>query len=271
MNILITGGSGFLGSYLKNYLERAHTVFSPTSKELNLTDVESVSKFFEDKFFDVVIHSAVVGRENVTVQSTEISSCIISMFTNLLEQRKHYGKFINFGSGAEFGLDRSIDEADESMIFDYCPIESYGYGKNVIARSIRKRSGFYNLRIFSCLDPSESDNRLLKKFLKKVSSGEKFKVDQDRYVDFVSLRDVATVVDAVINDVISDNDINLVYQHKYLISDLLRLFCKTNNFDESLIEVTGCSNKNYTGSSRIIEKYNLDLEGLVPTMKQYIR
>ena len=39
MNILITGGSGMVGSYLKELLPNAIT---PTSSELNLTDTESV-------------------------------------------------------------------------------------------------------------------------------------------------------------------------------------------------------------------------------------
>lgn len=55
MKLLITGGSGMLGSYLKSLFSNAYT---PSSKELDLTDSRSVREYMFDNRFNYVIHLA---------------------------------------------------------------------------------------------------------------------------------------------------------------------------------------------------------------------
>lgn len=269
MKILLTGGSGFIGKYLKSHLDNTHEVIAPSSKELNLIDRNSVMSFFENQHFDVVIHSAVVGREMVSSISEDIGTDILLMFMNLVEQDSHYEKFINFGSGAEFGLDTSIDKVSEESIFDQYPKEGYGLAKNIIARTIRNLSNFYNLRIFSCLDPSESEKRLVKKFKSFVDQGLVFEIENNRYVDFVSLKDLSIVVDAVLEGKITDNDVNVVYQNKLTVADLLYKYCDINEVDPSLVKVVSESEINYTGDGSKLVKIGLELEGIGPTLAKY--
>ena len=56
MRTLILGGSGIIGSYLKNHIiispvnkDSNHTLFSPDSKILDLTKKRSVKNFFSNK------------------------------------------------------------------------------------------------------------------------------------------------------------------------------------------------------------------------------
>ena len=144
MKILITGASGFIGKYLKTYLSGNHELTTPSSSELDLTDINAVNKFFENRQFDAVIHSAVRTRNNVYDIDGKITNDIVNMFVNLLSNRQHYTTLINFGSGAEFGLNKSIDNCAEDEILTATPIESYGLGKNIVARTIRGMSDFYN-------------------------------------------------------------------------------------------------------------------------------
>lgn len=269
MKILLTGSNGFIGQYLRDNLSTDHTVLCPSSKDLDLTSRSDVDKFFKNQNFDVVIHTAIRGRNEVRNIDSRILFDNVSMFINLYENRERYKKFINFGSGAEFGLDRSIDNVVEEQVDERFPIESYGLAKNLISRIIKTTPDFFNLRIFSCFDSRESENRLLKKFQASVREQKVFIVDKDRYVDFVSLHDIFIVVDAILNNQIIDRDLNIVYSEKYKISDILRLYCDINNIEYSSFSVTGIDNKNYTGSGEKLLKYNLELEGLESALKKY--
>lgn len=269
MKILVTGASGFIGKYLTTHLSNNHKVSSPTSSELDLTDTTSVNNFFKDQQFDVVIHAAVRGRNNVQDFNSSVSNDIVNMFVNLVNNRSQYTTLINFGSGAEFGLDRNVYNCNEDDILDVIPKESYGLGKNLIARTIRNMSNFYNLRVFSCFDPSEDSNRLITKFKQSIERNRTFELDQDRYVDFVSLHDIAVVVDAVLNNQLLYNDVNIVYQDKKLVSDILLAYCKIHSIDTSQLVITGTSNKHYTGNGNRLAKHNLNLQGIIPTLQRY--
>jgi GDP-L-fucose synthase len=70
--IVVTGGSGFLGSHLVERLKKSgcDNVFAPTRKEFNLTQIDAIERLFDQNRPDVLIHgAAVVGgiganREN---------------------------------------------------------------------------------------------------------------------------------------------------------------------------------------------------------------
>jgi GDP-L-fucose synthase len=267
MRILLTGGSGFIGKYLRKHLE--HEILAPSSSELNLTNEDQVRLYLENNPVDVVIHSAVFGREQVCSTDQEITNINLLMFKNLYSCLDLYDKFINIGSGAEFGLTLSSDNSKEEDIFLQFPTEAYGLGKNIIARIISHTNNFYNLRLFSCIDPSEPDGRLLKKFLKSVREGIPFVVDKDRYVDFFSLHDLTVVINALLDNQITIKDLNLVYQHKYLVSSMLYKYCEHHNIDKSAVNVTGTSNINYTGDGSKLLSLNLQLRGLDEELKLY--
>jgi dTDP-4-dehydrorhamnose reductase len=57
--VLLTGGSGRLGSVLKNYLEG--DVLTPTSEELDITDRQKVDVFFRKNKPNQIIHAAALA------------------------------------------------------------------------------------------------------------------------------------------------------------------------------------------------------------------
>ena len=66
MKILITGGNGFIGRNLIKTFNKEYEIFAPSSSELDLTSTKSVEKYFQNKYFDVVIHCAIKGgRRNI--------------------------------------------------------------------------------------------------------------------------------------------------------------------------------------------------------------
>ena len=60
-NIIITGGSGRFGEYLKK-VKSTHRLFFPSKKDLNILKPKSIENYLKDKKADIVIHLAGLSR-----------------------------------------------------------------------------------------------------------------------------------------------------------------------------------------------------------------
>lgn len=268
MKLLITGANGFLGNYFVNYFKN-YEVTALASKDLDLSKADLVDEYFSDKQFDIVLNCAAKGRYSAMSTDPDILSTNISIFINLYNNRNKFGKLVNIGTGAEFGLTNNIDHAKESDIDNVICKEAYGMSKNLITRMIRSVPNFYNVRLFGCFDPSEPGGRLISGFKEKLSQQGKFQVTNDRYADYVSVADLALVIQNVFDGVITDKDINVVYKEKYKLSEFLKKYCEVHGKDPSLVEVLSSMERNYTGSSELLDKYNIPLQGLENAFKNY--
>ncbi len=59
MNIFITGSNGFIGTHLKEYLNKNYSkynLFTPSSKELDLVNEEAVDNYILGNKIDIIIH-----------------------------------------------------------------------------------------------------------------------------------------------------------------------------------------------------------------------
>lgn len=265
MKVLITGAGGFLGSYLARHLQ--HEVVALTRQQLDLSDAEAVNKHFKDNRYDAVVHCGAAGRNTPTIEDWDIVNRNLSSVMNLVLNQKRTGKLINIGTGAEFDISTSIDCVKESEVYDRMPEQSYGKSKNLISRYLKDQVNCYNLRLFGCFDSSEDDARLLKKMHLVVSQGNTFSI-LDREFDMISASDFLTIVNAVLNNTITDPDINCVYAKKYRLSEILSVYCNKHGLDTSLIQVTG-QGLNYTGNGDTLSKYHLNLLGLEQSLANY--
>ena len=71
MKILITGANGFLATNIRKKLSK-YNFQCITKKDFNLLDSKSVNEFFKDKYFDVVLHCAILGGNRLIEETKDI-------------------------------------------------------------------------------------------------------------------------------------------------------------------------------------------------------
>ena len=65
MNILITGGNGFIAANIYKTIKDSHNVHLTNRQTLDVLDRIQVEKFFDDNRIDMVIHAAVSGGSRI--------------------------------------------------------------------------------------------------------------------------------------------------------------------------------------------------------------
>tara|TARA_Y100001972_G_scaffold127594_1_gene184925 strand:+ start:1203 stop:2039 length:837 start_codon:yes stop_codon:yes gene_type:complete len=273
--ILLTGSTGFIGKFLKkkikSKLNKDYELFCPSRDELDLTSTMAVTYYAIEKGpFDVIMHCASSGRETPNIIDNNIFKDNLLMFYNLKRiatPKEGYCKFFNFGTGAEFSVSSSVEKADD--IWRWHPLESYGASKNVITRAASYGMYDYVLRLFSTLDKSESEKRLLKKFIASVKEEKVFEIPADRYCDFFSLRDLWKVIKVYLKyQIVTQHESNCVYEQKFKVSDLIKMFCEIHAIPHTSYKVTGSHLHNYTGKFNL-DKLGVKCEGLGPSLEEY--
>jgi GDP-L-fucose synthase len=269
MKLFVTGSAGFIGGKLvKHFESQGHVVVHPVRQQLDLTNHKAVDEFFDKENIDVVVHCAVAGRTNMSTQDIAITGETLVMFRNLYANRHKFKRLVNIASGYEFDHTRSINLAKEDDINNVIAMPSYGMGKNLVSRCVQATDNFFNLRLFGMFHEDESAVR----FFKKLQTGTgPFTIDEDRQFDFVYLEDTLPMFDSAVNGKIKHKDINLVYEQKYWMSELVKMFCEVNNIDREVV-VNKQGSNHYTGDYTRWAAYSHDMvDNIEVAFKRYTK
>ncbi len=221
IKILITGANGYVGKSLYNALKsnNKYNITLLTRKECDLTDFEQVYEFFKDKYFDVIIHTAVVGGSRLKEEDEQIYVQNIKMWYALKANNTSYGRFINFGSGAELN-----------------PTSPYAESKKDIRSGILKLDNFYNLRIFGVFDENEWETRFIKTCINNYIAKKPITIYQDRFFSFFYMEDLIILVKYYIdsNSSLLDKKYNCVYPLTFTLGEIAEM---VNRLDDYKVDV----------------------------------
>ena len=253
MNILITGGNGYIA---KSILKNLDNSISITRKDFNLTDRHATNTWFKNKYFDVIIHTAIVGGNRLKIDTGDIFYQNIQMFYNLLNNKHCFGKLINFGSGAELGI----------------PNNPYGLSKNIISRIIDSEPHFYNIRIYGVFDENELDTRFIKSNIIRYINKEPLKIHQNKIMDFFYMKDLVTLVKYYISETYLPKNVDCSYNYNHSLHDIAYMI---NNLSDYKVdrEFTGgvLGHDKYAGEYNPIIKNYIGLEqGIKNTYKKIL-
>lgn len=265
MKILITGARGFVGKFIADYLGKTHTLLTPTRQELDLTNLEQVETWFQNNEVDVVVHCALNGREVLSSIDPKYLSDGLLMFRNLWLQKHKYDRFVHLGTAYEFDLTKNNDSVLEHGFLHHLPKTSYGYAKNIVARIIRDTPSFYNLKLFGVFHETESINR----FFQRVKLQDEVIINNNIYLDYMYLPDILPMLELMIAGQSQHSDVNMVYPHKYQLSEMAEMLCHQLELPTSKIKIINPAGNNLTGDSVVLSSYKFNLIGLEQGLRNY--
>ena len=249
--ILVTGGTGFLGSYVVKYLKNkgATDIISPNSKECDLRIKENCYSITKD--VDYVFHVAAhVGGIGLNKKKPgELFYDNLVMGTHLMEESRKNGvkKFISLGTICSYPklISQPIREDD---LWDGYPEEitaPYGLAKKmqlVQSMAYKEQYNFNSITVFvtNLFGPDDNfeDNTshvvpsLIKKILKAKQNNEKFISvwgDGTPTRDFLFVEDAARGLVRAAEKYDKTNPINLGTGVEVSIKDLVDLIMKVMN------------------------------------------
>lgn len=152
-NVTVTGGAGFLGSYVVEKLKakKCGNVFVPTIEKYDLVNMDAAERVYKDSNPEIVIHlAAKVGGIGANMRNPAVFFYDnLMMDTNLMEQGRKFGidKFIALGTICAYPKITPVPFREDNL-WDGYPEETnapYGMAKKMMlvqAQAYRKQYGF---------------------------------------------------------------------------------------------------------------------------------
>ncbi|AAK80290.1 UDP-glucose 4-epimerase [Clostridium acetobutylicum] len=250
MNILVTGGAGFIGSHVvKSLLEHGHKVSVIDNmvhgNSSNLPDEVNIYKYdiseaeienaFKIERPEVVIHNAAQISVADSVKDPLYDAKVNVLGSiNILEMCRKYAvrKVIYPASAAIFGEPKYLP-IDEKHPLNM--ISSYGVSKHTVEHYLNVYKKLYNinytvLRYSNVYGPgqdSSGEGGVVSIFAEKLTKGEPLCIygNGNQIRDFVYVKDVTEANILALNSL--DNDIyNVSTNTKTTINDLAKLMCE---------------------------------------------
>jgi dTDP-4-dehydrorhamnose reductase len=269
MKILVIGSNSFLAKEIKDYFHDRN-FFYVDRKNINLENKQSVDSFFYNNYYDIVINTCTVGGKRGIVDNFDVLNSNLSMFNNLLNNRKNFNKLFLFCSGAAFDRTLNICDVKEDQIFYSNPKDYYGLSKNIIAREALKNENIYIFRIFGCFGKYELETRFIKNSLNRLKNNQDILIEKDKYMDYISSIDLCKILDYYIKNDNLEKDINVTYSEKIKLSEIGRKIINFKKSSQNVIIQARELDFSYTGSNSRLSSINLKLDGLDNSLRNLL-
>jgi len=255
MNVLITGGNGYIAQRLQQHLQNTFNVVSEPRSSLDMLNEQAVSSYLSKKSYDVVIHTAVMGGSRLKQDDNRIADENLMMYYHLLNNRNKFGRLISFGSGAE-------------MFMRDTP---YGMSKTIISKSISKTEGFYNLRIFAVFDEYELPTRFIRSNIMRYLNREPMEIHSNKIMDFYYMKDLVSMVRYYISEGNPPKEVNCSYHDKHTLHNIATLINRLDSHSVPILVNNKDKLEFYCGEASELPINTLGLEvGLKETFQRLV-
>jgi len=257
--VLVTGGAGFLGSYVVEKLRKCgcQNIFIPRSKDYNLVEMEAVKRVYEDSKPDIVIHLAarVGGIGANRAHPGKFFYDNLMMGVQMIEVGRQFGieKFVALGTVCAYPKFTPVPFKEENLWNGY-PEEtnaSYGLAKKMLlvqSQAYRQQYGFNSIFLLPVnlygprdnFDPESSHviPALIKKCFDAIRNKEDKIVvwgDGTPTREFLYVEDAAEAIVLASERYNKNDPVNIGAGFEISIKDLVKLIAKLTGFHGRII------------------------------------
>ena len=258
MNVLVTGGAGFIGSHLvRQLLDAKHNVtvldnvstgtwqHLPQGKdtctcwEMDIRDKAAREKIEQAKF-DVIVHLAAQTMVDVSVKAPEFDASENIMGTvNILEAARHSGvKRIIFASTAASYGDVTEDKLPIHEEETLAPMSFYGLSKVTVEKYLKLYHDLYGLdyvalrfaNVYGERQGDTGEGGVISIFAKRIAKDQGITVfgDGQQTRDFIYAGDIAAGIIAAMTTDKANAVYNLSNQTETSLLELIELMAKAS-------------------------------------------
>lgn len=273
--ILLTGAGphGFIGRNIATALRERYTVFTPSSRELDLCDYDRLARYAEEHGIDAVIHGAAQSMIHTGPESAMQHD--LQMFFNLDKLSRQLDKVLYFGSGAEFDKRLPMENIREEELGRSIPNEYYGLEKYIMALHAQNSRNIYNLRLFGVFGRYEHwQSKFISNLCCKAMHGLPLTVRQNCMFDYLFVEDLPSIVVWFLEHQPKYHDYNVCTGHPVDLISIAHMARECAGKDLPILVAKGGWNMAYTADNRrLTEEYGPlqlhDLRSAVSSLYAY--
>ena len=263
MNILVTGGAGFIGSNLCEKLicagekiiciDNFNDYYNPKIKEENLRNLEGSANFilyridildreklkevFAKHRFDMVIHLAARAGVRPSISNASLYEAVNVQGTiNILECCRKYGieKLIFASSSSVYGGNKKIPFSEDDIVDR--PISPYAATKKAGELICYTYSHLFNIsvycyRFFTVYGPRQRPEMAIYKFTRLITEEKPIEIfgDGTSSRDYTYVEDIVDVIASNLENVKGYEIINLGNSNPVKVTELIKFIEKAAN------------------------------------------
>ena len=194
--ILLTGAGphSFVGRNIAPYLREKYTLFTPSSRELDLCDYDAVARYLDENDIGTVIHGA--AQSVIHTGPDDVLKHDLQMFFHFDKLSPRLDKLLYFGSGAAYDKRFPMDMIREEEIGRSVPEWYYALEKYIMTLRARASINMYDLRLFGVFGKYEHwQSKFISNLCCKAVYDLPLTVRQNCMFDYMDIEDLPPIVE----------------------------------------------------------------------------